>query len=206
MSRKLLKDVGLIVLAVFVTLKTILGFIGDAEVIANFGTPGTLPNNLMKWFVRLPAWGFFMAGAAFVVLAFWDRLFGKSILAPMPPEQKVVPRIVSEVLDDNFVAFCARLEAAVGSVIGLHVSMSKPIEPRDAVLGSDGGVYMFNGTNVEINTASGATFRHGDIIFDGFWMVKYGGMHQGVRSVYLEHVADAGILLNPAITVVDEYV
>lgn len=37
-------------------------------------------------------------------------------------------------------------------------------------------------------------------------MVKYGGMGQGIRSIYLDHVADAGILLNPAITIEDEYV
>ena len=70
------------ILLVLIALKTLLGLIGDAEVIANFGTEGTLPNNLMKWFLRLPAWGFFLAGVAFVVFAFWDRLFAQTAKAP----------------------------------------------------------------------------------------------------------------------------
>src|SRR5690606_31119079 len=145
------------------------GIIGDAEVIANFGTRGTLPNDLMRWVVGLPAWGIFIAGAGVGMMAFWNRLFmspGTEASGPEAAASTIARGLVGGVDEANFDAFCQKLSDSIGNVIGLHVGVSIPTPPKAAELGDDGGVYLFNGVDMEVNAPKGAGFRHGEIIFD----------------------------------------
>lgn len=43
------------------------------------------------------------------------------------------------------------------------------------------------------------SFLHGSYIVKGYFIVRSGGMHQGVSSVAFERVDDATVLLNPAV-------
>jgi len=66
--------------------------------------------------------------------------------------------------------------------------------------------YLFDGQEVELNVDQGATWLHGSIVFDGFYLIKYGGTHQGILSFGLKQVDEATVILNPAIQVVDQAV
>lgn len=130
-----------------------------------------------------------------------------TVATPAVAQSRTVTRLTGEVTRANFVTFCATVADAVDKVIGLKVQIDSPQpNPRGAELGDNGEVYLFDGEEVELNADKGGVWMHGSIVFDGFYLVKYGGMHQSILSFGLQQVDEAAIILNPAVQVVDQAV
>lgn len=89
-------------------------------------------------------------------------------------------------------------------VIGLKISA----EPSDHASGFYCGVsdrqfvtYMPPNAQTEIVANEGFRWEHGAYVFDGFFLVKSGGMHQGTISYGLEPVSEAVVRLGRGITI-----
>lgn len=134
---------------------------------------------------------------------------GLSVMAATPAiaQTRTITRLTGEVTSANFTAFCGVVADAVDRVIGLKVQIDSPLpDPQDSELQDSGAVYLFDGEEIELNADKGAIWLHGSIVFDGFYLIKYGGMHQGILSFGLQQVDEAAVILNPAIRVVDQAV
>lgn len=132
---------------------------------------------------------------------------GVAALAATPAiaQSLTVTRLTGEVTSANFTAFCGLVADAVDKVIGLKVQIDSPLpDPQDTELLDGGAAYLFDGEEIELNADKGVIWLHGSIVFDGFYLIKYGGMHQGILSFGLQQVDEATVILNPAIRVVDQ--
>lgn len=136
-------------------------------------------------------------------------LAGLSVMAAAPAlaQTSTITRLTGQVTSANFANFCGLVSDAVDKVIGLKVHIDSPLpDPQDTKLLDEGGAYLFDGEAIELNADKGAIWLHGSIVFDGFYLIKYGGMHQGIMSVGLQQVDEATVILNPAIRVIDQAV
>ncbi len=123
---------------------------------------------------------------------------------PAIAQTRELTRFTGEVTSANFVSFCGLVADAVDTVIGLKLQIDSPQpDPRAAELQDGGSVYLFDGEEIELNADKGGSWLHGSVVFDGFYLIKYGGMHQGILSFGLQQVDEASIILNPAIRIVD---
>jgi hypothetical protein len=84
------------------------------------------------------------------------------------------------------VSFAAKENAGVG-----EVSASANERQFVAYLSGPGG-------ESEIVANEGYQYLHGDYVFDGFFVVKSGGMHQGIISLFLDRTDEAQIRLSNA--------
>ncbi len=62
-------------------------------------------------------------------------------------------------------------------------------------------IYKLEDAEDEIVSTSDYSYQHGAYEFDGFFIVKSGGIHQGVVSYALESVSEAAVRLNPAVRI-----
>lgn len=134
---------------------------------------------------------------------------GLSVMAGTPAlaQTRTITRLTGQVTSANFTTFCGLVSDALDKVIGLKVQIDSPLpDPQDTKLLNEGGAYLFDGEEIELNADKGAIWLQGSIVFDGFYLTKYGGMHQGVLSFGLQQVDEATVILNPAIRVVDRAV
>ncbi len=88
-------------------------------------------------------------------------------------------------------------------VIGLKIGVEGLGEKTISVTAYSGQfvVYRLANTQSEIVATAGFSWQHGSYIFDGFFIVKSGGIHQGVVSYGLEPVNEAIVRLNPNVRI-----
>jgi len=124
----------------------------------------------------------------------------------------VVPLVRGEVNVKTYGTFEKFLSSHLDKIIGLQVRIVAPTDERDQLqAGVDQGqftAYLSGGHDVcwkpneprcsEIGASTGFSYMHGDYVFDGFFLVKYGGMHQGIQSYYLKEVDEATVKLSGA--------
>ncbi len=90
-------------------------------------------------------------------------------------------------------------------VIHIDISVDWPRKAVDAEQSGYGRLVFWtdrdkNGFGTEYLFPKGSYFfLHGSYIVKGYFIVRSGGMHQGVSSVAFERVDDATVLLNPAV-------
>lgn len=103
-----------------------------------------------------------------------------------------------------------RLTTAVANRVDTIIGVKLTVDPTDARspegylvdrMSDDGGAYVSrtqgNMGGIQINVPS-AYWRHGSYVIDGFFVVKYGGMGQGIMGYQLQPVDEAVVLLSPA--------
>jgi hypothetical protein len=125
--------------------------------------------------------------------------------------QKVVVRFTGEVTVDNAAAFTQAIAARRDQVVGVSISVGAnsdaEFKTRHYLVGADNDMLsIFKGPNresgVEVVTKD-FRFEHGVWVVDGFYVVKDGGMHQGVVSYGLVPTDEGAVRLNPAVTIVE---
>lgn len=109
---------------------------------------------------------------------------------------RTITVLSGEVDDANLQRVCLLIADAKDQVIGLKLRFNPPVTDRWSVeIQSVGDGYIFDG-EIELIVSGGANWINGALALDGFWLVKYGGMHQGVLSFGLHPVDEAQIRLN----------
>jgi hypothetical protein len=111
-------------------------------------------------------------------------------------------RVAGTVTADNFGGLQAFLLNSTDEIVGLKVHF--PAEARygaGIVTAEDreGRFAAFmaeSDPSVEVFARDGYFYRSGDFIFDSFYLVKYGGIHQGTQSVSLNPIAESDVLLS----------
>lgn len=119
--------------------------------------------------------------------------------------QAAVPVFTGEVTATNSQQFNTALANRVDAIVGVKVTVD-PTDDRSPAgylvdqLDENGGVYISQvdreGSGIQINAPS-AFWRHGSYVIDGFFVVKYGGMGQGIMGYQLKPVDEATVLLSP---------
>lgn len=120
--------------------------------------------------------------------------------------QSVVPVFTGEVTYENSERFTVALANRVDTIVGVQVT----VDPTNASspdgylvdgISDSGGVYISRTEGrmggIQIN-ARDAYWRHGSYVIDGFYVVKYGGMGQGIMGYQLQPVDEAAVRLSPA--------
>lgn len=124
----------------------------------------------------------------------------------MAQAQAEIPVYSGEVTADNAERLNAALANRVDTIVGLQVEVSPTDDKSPAgylvdQITADAGVFISTtypqGGGVQINAPT-AYWRHGSYIIDGFYVVKYGGMAQGILGYQLKPVDDAVVLLSSA--------
>jgi hypothetical protein len=122
-------------------------------------------------------------------------------------QSKAVDLLDGRLTHKNFRSFDKFVARHVDKVIGLKLAVKKSgsDDKLDASV-NDGQfvTYVMDAKEPksEIVANSGFAQRSGDIVFDGFFLVKYGGFRQGIHSYALEPVDEAKVRLDPRLKVV----
>ena len=117
-------------------------------------------------------------------------------------EQVQVLRVNGVLNARTYRGFEAFLFNSLDTVVGLKISVDIAEGSADgtvsAGVSSDGQfvAYLVGGKDSEIVGQAGFTQSRGSVLFDGFFIVKSGGMHQGIESLFLEKADDASVLLS----------
>ncbi len=120
-----------------------------------------------------------------------------------PKNERTIRVLRGEVDDANLQKICSLIADENDNVIGLKLRFNTPQNDRWSVeVQDEGGGYVFDG-EIELNVSDGAYWVNGALSLDGFWLVKYGGMHQGILSFGLQQVDEAQIRLNTGIKLVE---
>jgi hypothetical protein len=99
----------------------------------------------------------------------------------------------------NFGGLISFMLNSVDNIVGLQlfVPANDAFDKGVVTTDSDRMLSIFNrGSDVEIAVSSGYTYRGGDFVLDGFFLAKYGGMHQGIHSVGLSATDESAVLLS----------
>lgn len=134
-----------------------------------------------------------------------------TVLTPARAGQKVISELHGEVTAKNYKALEKFVAKNLDKVVGLQIDVQHT-GPNDASrlradAGGDGQLAIYlsstpqESTESEIVASDGYSFLHGSYVFDGFFPVKSGGMHQGAVSYGLMRVDEAAIRLNPSVEI-----
>ncbi|KQT71570.1 hypothetical protein ASG54_18910 [Aureimonas sp. Leaf460] len=110
---------------------------------------------------------------------------------------------VEGVLDaQTYRGFEAFLFNSMDRVVGLdiRVEIAEDTGPGsiEAGVSPDGKfvAYLVDGKDSEIVAQEGFVRSRGSVIFDGYFVVKSGGLHQGIESLFLDKIEEASVLLS----------
>lgn len=117
--------------------------------------------------------------------------------------QRVVEELRGTVDDASYPRFERFVTGHLDQVIGLRLDVQSSSDGHVSVSGEDGQFVISRTTNAadEIVASSGYGYLHGAYRFDGFFIVKSGGIHQGVMSYGLLPVSEALVRLNAAVRI-----
>jgi hypothetical protein len=116
--------------------------------------------------------------------------------------QASILRVNGEVTAKSYKGLEVFLMNSLDTLVGLKVSFpqSDSSEPGALTASADGGKFIGfvagPGSETEMVADAGFAFQHGSFVFDGFFVVKSGGMHQGIVSLYLDKADESAVLLS----------
>ncbi|MEJ2818507.1 DUF2939 domain-containing protein [Caulobacter sp. CCG-8] len=129
--------------------------------------------------------------------------------APPPadaaPAAEQMTRLSGEVDAAHAEAFLSKVADHLDGIVGVQVWI-EPSEGPEATyqVGQDDDRLVISNETYELLAPKGAwRWEHGRYVVDGFFLVKNGGVHQGVSSLGLEAVSESAVRLKPNLTVVD---
>jgi hypothetical protein len=108
---------------------------------------------------------------------------------------KIVPELHGHVSIRNFEQFESFVADNLEQVVGLKVTVAKadgdadPLQAADAPFDAKRrqlAIYRKDNQESEIVSTGGYGFRDGSFVLDGFFVVRSGGVHQGIISYGLE--------------------
>ncbi len=119
-----------------------------------------------------------------------------------------IPKYVGQITPRNVGILLNDVAARRDRIIGLQVQIAPngAGDPKGYVVDRDDRLFVIS---ADVKTALAddglevvapkdeASFLHGQWILDGFYVVKSGGIHQGVASFGLEKVDEGAVLLSP---------
>jgi hypothetical protein len=111
-------------------------------------------------------------------------------------------RVSGRVTPSNVRGLQVFLLNSVDAIVGLkvHFSAENRRGPGIVTADADGGSFSSymagDDAEIEIFAEDGYEYRSGDFVFDSFYLVKYGGMHQGILSVSISKVPESSVLLS----------
>lgn len=127
--------------------------------------------------------------------------------------EAVIPKFVGRVTPDNATRFLEGVVGRTDKIVGLQVHIQpggdktfaedRYLAEANDVLFSMSKSDSLDGEGLEmVAPAAEAVWLHGDYALDGFYLVKSGGVHQGITSIGLERVDEAAVLLSTKFRVV----
>lgn len=120
-----------------------------------------------------------------------------ALAAPAP-----ILRVGGAVTAANYTGLEAFLFNSLDTVVGLKVAFPQGDTQEAGGLdaGESEGRFVAHlagpGGESEIVADKGFSFQHGSYVFDGFFVVKSGGMNQGIISLYLDRADESAVLLS----------
>ncbi|MFD1695990.1 hypothetical protein [Roseibium aestuarii] len=121
-----------------------------------------------------------------------------------PAADVTLYRINGAVDTASYPGFARALDEAVDSIIGLKVSFEQVDSGQDDTLQAyeDGDLFVAflpsQDEGTQVSSTGGYAYQHGFFVFDGFFLVKYGGFNQGISALVLEPVDEAQVILSGA--------
>lgn len=132
------------------------------------------------------------------LLALAGAVGGGAFAAPL------IYRVNGTVTDGNYPALEAFLSESTDAIVGLKLFFESEDGNRDGQVQAyqDGDMFVAYRAGPDMETEivamRGVGLRHGFHVFDGFYLVKYGGLNQGITSLSLQQVDEAQVLLSGA--------
>jgi hypothetical protein len=116
--------------------------------------------------------------------------------------QKKIYNVSGDITPSSYKGFEQFLLNSLDTIVGLKVSFpANEYTPGVVVAGANDGQFVayFSGAGEsEIVAVEGFQFLHGAYVFDGFFVVKSGGVHQGTVSLSLQKTDEAQVRLSNA--------
>jgi hypothetical protein len=150
----------------------------------------------------------------------WFVLAGLAVIAASPswsrsatrPHVAAIPKYVGTISAENAPQFLLDVANRVDQIVGVQVEIipSGNGGPLKYFVDRDDRLFVISGSvknnfaqeGIEIvSPKDEASFLHGSWVLDGFYVVKSGGVHQGVASFGLQKVNEGEVLLSPKFAV-----
>lgn len=141
-------------------------------------------------------------------------------LAQEPAATLRIPKLTGNVVEANAFATFGAIAEREDSIIGLKLwvdpSAVDAPEPQIYIVApptAEGNAFTLfardaadetSGIELVLPQAEDVMWMHGSHVIDGFFLVKSGGMNQGILSYALKPVDEAAVLLSPKALVVEE--
>ncbi len=136
---------------------------------------------------------------AFMAVAFLPALVNQAEAG-----QAKIYVVNGEISKLDYKGFEQFLLNSLDTVIGLKINVASSPDYNEGELSADTNngqfvAYIAGPNNEsEVVATDGFQYLHGDYVFDGFFVVKSGGMHQGVISLSLQKTDEAQVRLSRA--------
>jgi hypothetical protein len=108
-------------------------------------------------------------------------------------------KVRGTVTSSNFAGLASFMLNSVDSIVGLGLFIPANDSFGKGIVTTDSGEMLAifgKGYDVEIAVSSGYFYRSGNFVLDGFFLAKYGGIHQGTQSVGLSATDESAVLLS----------
>ena len=118
--------------------------------------------------------------------------------------QNKIYSVTGEITAAGYKGFEQFLFNSLDTVIGLKVwfAANENADAGDVSATANDGQFVAYlsgpGGKSEIVAREGFQYLHGDYVFDGFFVVKSGGMHLGIISLFLDRTDEAQVRLSNA--------
>ena len=125
-----------------------------------------------------------------------------SVGTPALAARAPILRVNGEVTAATYKGLEAFLFNSLDMLVGLKVSFpqgeSTDVGELNVSAEDDKFVAYLAGPESESEMVAnkGFSFQHGSYVFDGFFVVKSGGMHQGIVSLFLDQAEESAVLLS----------
>lgn len=113
-------------------------------------------------------------------------------------------RVQGQVTPKNYKGLETFLFNSLDSVVGLKIAFAANPDSSDGEIATSMDDDQFSAylresePESEIVADKNVSLLHGDYVIDGFFVVKSGGLHQGITSLYLDKTDEGTILVSGA--------
>ena len=118
--------------------------------------------------------------------------------APADAQQSAIEELHGSLTLRSYPALEAFVLRNVDKVVGMKITAAPSDQRPGLYVGVSNGqfvTYRTPTTPIELVAMAGFRYEHGQYVFDSFFIIKSGGMHQGTLSFGLEQVPEATVRL-----------
>jgi hypothetical protein len=129
--------------------------------------------------------------------------------SPVETRPETIPKYVGYLDDKTTPAFLVGIASHVDQIVGIRAQIrpsENAADPRDYTAADDDRLFVisekvrnqFADEGIEVVAPKDeVNWLHGSWVIDGFYVVKSGGVHQGIASFGLQKVNEGEVLLSP---------